>query len=225
MNTAIKSAEVLLRRPDAVLVLERLRALLDEEARRRAAFREWLDGRVKAEFINGEVIMHSPVKRKHIAALRRLSGLLMAFNHLHPQGELMLEKALIGLTRNDYEPDLCFFTAERAEAFTDDQMVFPAPDFVVEILSPSTAKTDRGIKRIDYALHGVREYWIVDPDHERVEQYLRPGNDTAFLPPRVFYGEADLRSHVIEGFQIPTAAIFDDEVCAQTLRTIAANAP
>lgn len=186
MNSAIKSAEVPLRRPDAVLVLERLQALLDEEARRRAAFREWLDGRAKAEFINGEVMMHSPVKRKHIAALRRLSGLLMAFNDLRPQGELMLEKALIGLTRNDYEPDLCFFTAERAAAFTDDQTVFPAPDFVVEILSTSTAKTDRGIKRIDYALHGMREYWIVAPRPRACRAVSAPGQRYGLLAAQFF---------------------------------------
>lgn len=44
----------------------------------------------------------------------------------------MIEKATIGLTRNDYEPDICFFTAEKAAQFTEDQMIFPTPDFVVE---------------------------------------------------------------------------------------------
>ena len=35
-------------------------------------------------------------------------------------------------------------------------------DFVVEVLYPSTTGYDRGIKKVDYALHGVAEYWIID---------------------------------------------------------------
>jgi len=46
-----------------------------------------------------------------------------------------------------------------------------APDLVVEILSPSTAKLDRGAKLQAYERAGVREYWIVDPDARVVEQY------------------------------------------------------
>ena len=42
-------------------------------------------------------------------------------------------------------------------------MLFPAPDFAVEVLSPSTQKNNRGIKFDDYALHNVSEYWIIDP--------------------------------------------------------------
>ncbi len=47
-------------------------------------------------------------------------------------GEVGAEKVMIALTRNDYEPDISFFSKEKASKFTDDQMLFPAPDFVVE---------------------------------------------------------------------------------------------
>lgn len=50
--------------------------------------------------------------------------------------------------------------------------VFGAPDLVVEVLSPGTAVRDRGQKRKAYGQYGVREYWIVDPVGESVEQYL-----------------------------------------------------
>ena len=43
-----------------------------------------------------------------------------------------------------------------------------APDLVIEILSPSTKKRDSGIKMRKYRETGVREYWIVDPNHKRV---------------------------------------------------------
>ena len=46
-----------------------------------------------------------------------------------------------------------------------------APDLVVEILSPSTARNDRTVKLLTYAKHGVKEYWIVDPLNRTVEVY------------------------------------------------------
>lgn len=47
-----------------------------------------------------------------------------------------------------------------------------APDLVVEVLSPRTAKYDRGHKKDVYEACGVREYWIVSPRDKVVEQYL-----------------------------------------------------
>jgi Uma2 family endonuclease len=67
---------------------------------------------------------------------------------------------------------VCFFDNAKASTFQPEQMIHPAPDFVVEILSTSTEARDRGIKFEDYAAHGVREYWLVDPEGETLEQYL-----------------------------------------------------
>lgn len=50
--------------------------------------------------------------------------------------------------------------------------LFGAPDFIVEVLSPSTAKKDTGIKSAKYAAAGVREYWIVDSRRERIVVYI-----------------------------------------------------
>ncbi|GHU73745.1 hypothetical protein FACS1894188_00060 [Clostridia bacterium] len=47
-----------------------------------------------------------------------------------------------------------------------------APDLVVEVLSPSTAKRDKGYKKNLYEKHGVKEYWIVNPIDLSVEVYL-----------------------------------------------------
>jgi hypothetical protein len=58
----------LLDAPDAKLIIDRVQSILNDEAQRRRAFYEWLRDDVKAEFINGEVIMHSPVVRGHLRA-------------------------------------------------------------------------------------------------------------------------------------------------------------
>ncbi len=138
-------AKQILSRPDALEQVRAMQAILEEEARKRHEFREWLDEDIKAEFINGEIVMHSPVKKRHWQASDFLSRLLSVYTGINDLGQVGVEKVMIELTRNDYEPDICFFSKEKASAFADDQMLFPAPDLVVEILSKKTAKNDRGI--------------------------------------------------------------------------------
>ena len=99
-------------------------------------------------------------------------------------------------------------------------MLFPAPDFVVEVLSPSIAKNDRGVKMIDYALHGVQEYWIIDPAAEIVEQYLLTSGEEAYhLHSRKEVGD-EIHSQAIEGFHVPIAAIFSTEANLKTLQAL-----
>ena len=101
-------AEKLLKRPDALIVLQRIQESLQNEAARRHEFREWIDENTKAEFINGEIILHSPVKQKHLEVTRLLGGLLHVYSLLMKKGTVWTEKAMITLTRNDYEPDIVF---------------------------------------------------------------------------------------------------------------------
>lgn len=111
-------------------------------------------------------------------------------------------------TRNDYEPDICFWQQEKASAFTENQYIFPVPDFIVEILFDSTEKTDRGVKKEDYARHGVAEYWIVDTDNKIIEQYLLSGSEYA---PPLKLKTGQLSSQVIQGFTVKVAEIFNFE--------------
>lgn len=53
-----------------------------------------------------------------------------------------------------------------------DDGVHGTPDLVVEVLSPSTARRDRGYKKDVYEACGVPEYWIVSPSERSVEVYL-----------------------------------------------------
>jgi len=72
---------------------------------------------------------------------------------------------------NIYDPDAMI--CERSKIHRDG--IYGAPDLVVEVLSPSTRKHDRGAKMRHYAAAGVREYWIVDPLAESVEVYKNHG--------------------------------------------------
>jgi Uma2 family endonuclease len=66
------------------------------------------------------------------------------------------------------EPDLLVVRAGRKNIISE-RGIEGAPDLIVEILSPSTARNDRELKRKLYADRGVREYWIVDPAARSIE--------------------------------------------------------
>lgn len=213
-------AEQILERPDAVLQFQHIQKTLAEEKERRHEFYEWIQEDTKAEFINGEIVIHSPVKRRHWNASTLLSRLLSLFASINKLGQVGVEKVMISLTRNDYEPDLVFFSTEKAAAFTDDQVLFPAPDFVVEIISRKTAAIDRGIKKRDYALHGIREYWIIDPAKMRIEQYILPTGDVEYFPAKIHqYGHV-IESYAIAGFVIPVEAVFEEAANVEALQKL-----
>jgi Uma2 family endonuclease len=218
MTTAIQQ---ILKRPDAPKHLATLQKALADEAERRQSFYNWIEEDVKAEFINGEIILHSPVKRRHLRVSEQLSRILSVYAQLKKVGTIMIEKAMIALTRNDYEPDIVFFKREKAALFHEDQMLFPAPDFVVEILSKGTARKDKGIKKEDYALHGVKEYWIIDPIKQTIEQYLLINlTDTEYFPPYIYRIDDDIESQVVEGFKIPVRAIFEEEANLEAMKNL-----
>jgi len=219
-HSGFSLAEQILDRPDAVLQFQHIQKTLAEEKERRQEFYEWIQEDTKAEFINGEIVIHSPVKRRHWNASTLLSRLLSFFASLNKLGQVGVEKVMISLTRNDYEPDLVFFAAEKAAAFTDDQVLFPAPDFVVEIISRKTATIDRDIKKSDYALHGIREYWILDPAKMRIEQYILPAGDLEYFPAKIHQYGHIIESYAIPGFAIPVKAVFEEAANVEALRNM-----
>lgn len=188
---------------------------LGEEAERRQRFYAEIPDDQKAEFINGEVIVHSPAKRKHLSVRDNLHELLRAHVRARKLGLVCGEKALCAFPRNDYEPDICFFAAPKAALIAEDTVKFPVPDLVVEVLSDSTAQRDRGVKFQDYEAHGVREYWIIDPDEEVVEQYLI-GRDGRFQL-KLKSGSGEVASPTIAGLVLPIRAIFEE---AETLKVL-----
>ena len=115
-----------------------LNEAMREEQKRRDRFYEEMTPDQKVEFINGYAVLHSPARWQHTKAIGRLFTLLLAYVDRHDLGEVGVEKVLVSISRNDYEPDVTFFGREKSAAFHADQMIFPAPDLAVEVLSLST---------------------------------------------------------------------------------------
>jgi len=90
----------------------------------------------------------------------------------------------------------------------DGKSCLGAPDLVVEIISPSTARRDRLTKFIKYQKAGVREYWIVDPDTKTAQVHILDGG-TYMNPKSGIYSDEDMvSSHVLEGFSVDMKKVF-----------------
>jgi Uma2 family endonuclease len=208
----------ILESPNFRALLDEMEYLWEEEQQKRQAFYDRITPEDKWEFINGEIIMHSPAKNKHLDATKLLSQLLDVFVRVHDLGSVKSEKALIPTTRNDYEPDVVYFNKQKADQFTPDQWKFPAPSLVVEVLSKDSITRDRQVKYRDYALHGIEEYWIIDPDAMTVEQYHLDAVSKSYqLFAKKVVGDY-LECSVIPRFRAPVDAIFNEKANLATLR-------
>jgi len=207
----------LLNSPKLRLYYREIGRILEEESRRRHRFYGEMREDRKMELILGEVVIQSPVKMVHEFVSSNLAALLRFHVMAHDLGHVGHERLLVSLTRNDYEPDVCFWKAETAAGFRPDQMHFPAPTFVAEVLSPSTAEIDRTVKSEDYAAHGVEEYWIIDPEKEEVEQYILGGEKFRLV---LKSDSGEIRSRVVKGFRIPLRALFEREAHLRALASL-----
>ena len=138
-------------------------------------FLEWLEPGKSADLIDGEIELHSPVSIAHARLLNFVDRLLGSYVDRHKLGEVFREVVAVRLSsRNVFMPDLAFYRADRGDVFRETHTV-GAPDLVVEVLSPRTAERDIGVKFAEYEQHGVREYWILDPETRAHRFYRREG--------------------------------------------------
>ena len=198
-------------------ILRALQAELDEEAQLRQKFYEEMTSEEKIEFIDGEVVLHSPARNRHLDVTKYIAKLLDTFVEINDLGSLKIEKCLVVFPRNDYEPDIVFFRADKAKSLQPDTVKFPVPDLIVEVLSESTEKRDRGVKFEDFEANGVAEYWIVDADQSTIEQYLL--EDGAYNL-AVKSSSGKLVSRVLTGLSADIEAFFDRKKNIEAIRSM-----
>ena len=133
------------------------------------------------ESIGGRLYMTPAPATRHQRISKRLQSALMQILEHAGHGEVFQAPCLVEFpgTGDRVQPDLLFVSNERRGIITEKRML-GAPDLVVEILSPSTAHRDRGIKLDLYARSGVSQYWIVDPDQDAVDVWRfaeNPGHE------------------------------------------------
>ena len=160
------------------------------------------------QLLDGEMIVApSPVTR-HQSVLFRLCRAMHDFVSAGKLGEVFVAPFDLVLSNHDVaQPDILFVSNARSAIITEAN-IQGAPDLVVEILSPGTAAYDRGYKQALYGRHGVREYWLVDPDAETVE-VLSLG-EQGLERFATYSGGQTLESRLLEGLSIELDAVFQE---------------
>ena len=158
------------------------------------------------QLIEGDLYMAPAPNRYHQDISRNLEYILLDYLEEHPIGKLYHAPFDVYLDEYDvFQPDIIFVSNARLTILTD-AGAEGAPDFVVEILSPKTARLDRANKRRVYARTGVQELWIIAPEPRTIEVYLLPQDAAA--PYMVHGDQARFESALFPGLQFDAAKIF-----------------
>ncbi len=158
------------------------------------------------QLIEGDLYMAPAPNRYHQEIAYNLEYILRAYVEQHPVGKLYHAPFDVFLGLHDvFQPDIVFISNERRSILTDSGAE-GAPDFVVEILSPKTARLDRDNKRRVYATSGVRELWIISPETQQIEIFLLDRDPTQ---PSAIYRASDFfESSMFPGLRFDAQKIF-----------------
>jgi Uma2 family endonuclease len=126
------------------------------------------DGK-RHELIDGEHYVTPAPLTKHQCISINLAAAIHHHCQQNKTGRIFSAPTDVKLTETDVvQPDLLYIAKDRDHLITREN-IQGAPDFIVEILSDSTRRRDERLKRHLYEQHGVKEYWIVDPELETVK--------------------------------------------------------
>jgi Uma2 family endonuclease len=151
-------------------------------------------------------MMNPAPTMSHQKISRNLYSALDSFAGAKALGEVWYAPCDIVLDRyNVAQPDLSFIATERAHIVSE-RNVQGAPDLIAEILSTSTADLDRGYKRHLYAVHGVSEYWLVDPDSRQVEVLTL--SETGYVVAGIYGQGETVTSPLLAGLRVAVDDIF-----------------
>lgn len=128
------------------------------------------------QLLNGELVMSPSPSRYHQKLLVELARQIAQLCVDKTFGEVYVAPFDVYLDEeNVVQPDICFFSNERLSVLSD-RGAEAVPDVVVELLSPSNAYYDLRYKLDLYEKHGVKEYFIVDPEDNIVIAYRNQNN-------------------------------------------------
>jgi len=108
------------------------------------------------EIINGKAYMMSPTNLRHSEICTNIC--LIFKNYLKGKTCKVFQDAWVHLDKNIIAPDLSIVCNR---SIIRNNVIFGAPDLVVEVSSPSSTEKDNTFKKTLYERHGVKEYWIV----------------------------------------------------------------
>lgn len=168
---------------------------------------ELCDEDLKAELIRGVLVVSTPASVRHEQLQGWLQAILRAYVEAHDLGVVLGSRTPMRLGEEYFEPDLVFVARPHLEKLGPVFLEGPA-DVAVEITSPDSRALDRVVKRRAYEQHGVREYWLIDPERESAEFYVLTAKGRYR---RASVGKSGVyRSQGIPGFRLRVEWLWQD---------------
>ena len=169
-------------------------------------YRELPEGPPYCQLIEGDLITSPSPDLFHQDILLNLARIIGNYLETNPVGKVAIAPSDVHLTDlNVYQPDLYFISNAR-KSILSAQGAEGAPDLVAEILSPKTARFDKGVKREVYARTGVKELWIIDPTLREIQVYHL--TKSADVPAATLGEEKEIESALLPGLRISLKIIF-----------------
>jgi Uma2 family endonuclease len=166
------------------------------------------EGSARCQLIEGDFHMMPPPNRFHQSVQINIAAIIKFHLNKHPIGKVYC--APIGVILSDlnaFEPDVVFVSRKRAKILSE-RGIEGAPDLVVEILSPGTARYDKGPKRAIYARSGVKELWLVDPVKREIDVFYL--QEDAERPVATYNEREKFSSPLLPGLVFDGREIFAD---------------
>lgn len=172
---------------------------------------EALPQHVVGELIAGQLHVSPRPAAPHAMASSRLGSELMGpFDRGRngPGGWILLFKPELHLGEDVLVPDLAGWRKERMPQPPRTAAFTLAPDWLCEVLSPSTAVLDRAIKLPVYAREGVRHVWLVDPERRTLEVFRLDGAQYTLLVTHA--GKSSVRAEPFEAVALELAYLWGE---------------
>ncbi len=172
---------------------------------------EALPDHVVGEILDGELYASPRPRLRHAVAATRLTGRLSPpFDDGKggPGGWWLLMEPELHLGEDVVVPDLAGWRRERLPAVPDEPYLELAPDWVCEILSPSTERIDRGLKPAIYAREKVPHAWLVNPATRTLEVLRLQGD--AWLIASVHSDAERVRAEPFDAIELDLAGLWGE---------------
>jgi len=167
------------------------------------------------EIIKGKILLMAAPSRRHQQISRQLNGLFFKYFEKNPCEfyAAPFDVRLYDKRKSDkankevytvIQPDVCIICdAEKL----DDKGCIGAPDLIVEILSPGNSQKEMRTKKLLYEENAVREYWIVDPEHENVFQFLLT-KEGVYSPATIYVYDEQLNCAIFPDLKLDLREVF-----------------
>lgn len=161
-----------------------------------------------AEMFDGELYASPRPAPRHSQAVIALAAKIGGPFHFDPKpgGWLMLLEPELHFRNDVLVPDLAGWRRERLPAVPDEPYLTLAPDWVCEMLSPSTEGIDRGRKLGIYAREGVPHVWLVDPLRRSLEVLAVESGSLVQIAEH--HGSASVRARPFDAIELELLALW-----------------